>query len=138
MVNGDLFDSHPEMTVLLENLSAVPAAELQRVWPETLHDLLAVILRALQAHGLADDEAHKLASNIAFSLGGYLGGRTIYLPNADKLKTAIRDTLIYSEFNGHNIRLLIDRYKLSEKQLYKIMENQRRLFVAKNQRNLPL
>jgi Mor family transcriptional regulator len=55
----------------------------------------------------------------------YFGGAQIYFPSGSMLKQAITHSLIYKEFNGSNVRELTRKYKVTENNIYRIIEKHR-------------
>lgn len=132
----DLFtpDQIPLDTVL-DNLGTGDEA---RVWPAFLIELVDVVTDFLESRrGLDTDTAHTMAQGIIVSIAHYLGGKAVYLPRDDKLKLAIRDALIYREFDGSNHRDLAKKTGLTTTQIYNIIARQRRIRMDKIQPELP-
>ena len=55
----------------------------------------------------------------------YFGGAQIYFPSGSMLKQAITHSLIYKEFNGSNVRELTRKYKVTQNNIYRIIEKHR-------------
>ena len=55
------------------------------------------------------------------------GGEVIYIPMLKSLANAARNGEIYKRFTGGNIRQLAAQYKLSQRQIRRIIEGQKRL-----------
>jgi len=53
------------------------------------------------------------------------GGQTLYLPKLDSLEREGRDREIRARFNGGNYRALASQFRLSERQIRKIINGQR-------------
>ncbi|CDF99266.1 transcriptional regulator [Avibacterium paragallinarum] len=134
----DLFaDDHEVLGQLLDNLDKIPVEELASRWPTTLAELLDVIACELVRQGESNENATRIASKIAGAIGHYLGGKSTYIPTGTVLKDALRDYLIYEQFNGKNIPELIREHKLSESHIYAIIRRQRALLQRRYQRELP-
>lgn len=119
-----LFETVDDPMDLLERMGDTKLPE--SVWPQTLADLMAVFRAYFERHG-DPEKAPARAQDLCVLLGGYLGGRQIYLPRGDRLKTAIRDVLIWSEFTGDNMDELQRRTGLTKARLYEILARQREL-----------
>jgi len=108
-----------------------------RAWPQLLADLVDVTLGHLQRRlGLDAPAARLEAQALILVMAEYFGGRMIYLPKNEKLRRALRDTLIWHEFTGDNVAELGRRYDLSDIQIYNVLREQRRLHRAKTQADL--
>lgn len=134
----DLFaDDHEMLGQLLDNLDKIPMEELATRWPTTLAELLDVVACELVRQGEDKENAARIASKITAAIGHYLGGKSTYIPTGTVLKDALRDYLIYEQFNGKNIPELIKEHKLSESHIYAIIRRQRALLKRRYQRELP-
>ncbi|MGA5655246.1 Mor transcription activator family protein [Rahnella contaminans] len=134
--NLDLFANRDEVEPLLDNLAAIPPDEQEKIWPGTLRDLLAVLVDEMRRAGLPESDVFDLAGRLTLALALYMGGRGIYLPAGNRLKMAIRDTLIYSEFNGRNFKYLSRKYKINQSALYDILKRQKLAYVRRRQLDL--
>ena len=105
-------------------------------WPKMLADLIEVTLAELNDYGLHQDEAWRIAKRLITRQAHYFGGGMMYLPRNEKLKKALRDANLYHDFNGHNQRDLMKKYKLTQQAVYQICAEQRKLFVKKSQHEL--
>lgn len=133
LASGDLFSERDELEPLINNLHHIPAAERGKLWPGVLSDLLAVMCDELKRAGVGDDRAHELASRLSMAIGVYLGGRNLYLPSGESLKVAVRDMLIYAEFNGKNFKFLQKKYRLTKTTLYDIIKRERGAYIRRRQ-----
>lgn len=50
-----------------------------------------------------------------------LGGATWYIPQKNSILTEIRNKQLKKEYNGYNIKQLVSKYKISERQIYTIV-----------------
>jgi Mor family transcriptional regulator len=132
----DLFAEHSDVDPLIDNLSLIPADEQDKIWGHTLRDLLAVMISEMKRAGLPDSQVYELASKLTLAIAIYMGGQQIYLPAGNRLKIAIRDTLIYAEFNGRNLKHLCKKYRLAQTALYGVLKSQRTAYVRRKQYNL--
>lgn len=135
---SDLFaDDHEALGQLLDNLDKIPIEELTNRWPSTLAELLDVIACELIRQGESKENASRIASKITGAIGHYLGGKSTYIPTGTVLKDALRDYLIYEQFNGKNVLELVKTHKLCESHIYAIIRRQRALTKRRFQRELP-
>lgn len=118
----------------LASLDEDERAEFMHRWPANLQSLCEVLRSALISREVP--EADNLAEQLATLIGNYMGGRDMYIPSGDRLKIALRDIRIWREFKGNNLEALSRHYGLSERRISKIVEDQRRAFVARRQRGL--
>lgn len=107
-----------------------------RLWPKMLADLVDVLSEHFAQRGHPDDAAFNEAQAVILALAGYFGGRMLYLPRDTRLRLALRDNLIWQQFNGCNVRQLGERYNLTDMQIYNILREQRQLHQKKYQMNL--
>ncbi|MGQ3663273.1 Mor transcription activator family protein [Citrobacter braakii] len=133
LANGDLFSDRDELEPVIDNLHHIPAAERGKLWPGVLGDLLAVMRSELTRTGMNDDRAHELAGRLAMAIGVYMGGRNLYLPTGESLKLAVRDMLIYAEFNGRNFKFLLKKYRLTKSTLYDVLKRERAAYIRRRQ-----
>ncbi|ECR7610266.1 hypothetical protein F2C03_06865 [Salmonella enterica] len=134
--NLDLFAGRDELEPLVDNLHLIPDEEREKLWTGTLSDLLAVMLSEMKRAGVDEQQALNLSERLTIALSGYMGGRSLYLPAGGRLKTAVRDMLIYAEFNGRNIQHLQKKYRLSEPQVYAILKRERDVYIRRRQISL--
>lgn len=133
LASGDLFSDRDELDPLIDNLRHIPADERGELWPGVLGDLLAVMRSELIRADVDAERAHELAGKLAFAIGVYMGGRSLYLPAGDSLKQAIRSMLIYAEFNGRNFKYLLKKYRLTKSTLYRILCREKKAYVRRRQ-----
>lgn len=101
--------------------------ELRKCWPVTLARILDFFERGFARQGYGKEEALALAETAALELAFYGNGQIIYLPKAARLKTAMRDRQIHSEFNGRNVGEIATKHGLSTIHVYKVLRQQRAL-----------
>lgn len=118
----------------LASLNEDERSEFTRRWPANLQSLCELLRSALRSRGVNDADA--LAEQLATLIGGYLGGRDMYIPSGERLKVALRDIRIWREFKGNNLEQLSRQYGLSERRVSQIVAEQRTAFVARKQRRL--
>ncbi|MFX6383803.1 Mor transcription activator family protein, partial [Acinetobacter baumannii] len=76
------------------------------------------------------------AREVVLALAVYFGGRPLYLPKGAMLETALLHARIWHEFNGRNTEELADRYRLTVRQVQKIIKQQMRYRRGLRQRSL--
>lgn len=122
-----------ELETLLNNVTDIADENVRQRWPSTLQSLSEVLNSELKRSNIEDPH---LADKLTIALGHYFGGRDIYIPNGTKLKSALRNIAIWREYNGRNIEMLANRYKLTERQITEIIREQRQAEVKRRQREL--
>lgn len=130
-------DEHQQLGQLLDRMDQLPEDELGSKWPKSLAELIDVMAAELERQGLDPDRARRMAGKQAGAVAHFLGGRVYYLPTGDKLKDALRDDMIWAEFNGRNLDALASKFRLSQPHLYAILRQQRALHRARHQPDLP-
>ncbi|ELM1618747.1 TPA: Mor transcription activator family protein [Salmonella enterica subsp. enterica serovar Yopougon] len=131
----DMFEHDPNMSQLLAHMDSIPAADLESRWPRSLVELIDILEAELKRQGISD-EPRTLARKQALALSHYLGGRQYYIPCGGSMLTALRDDLIYCQFNGRNIEDLRRAHRLSQPQIYQIIARQRQLHTRRRQPDL--
>ncbi|ECI5214679.1 positive regulator of late transcription [Salmonella enterica subsp. diarizonae] len=130
----DLFENDPMVSQLMAHIDKIPAPELEARWPRSLVDLIDVLENDLKRQSISD--ARGIARRQAVALSCYLGGRQYYIPCGDTILTALRDDLIYCQFNGRNMEELRREHRLSQPQIYQIIARQRQLHTRRHQPDL--
>jgi Mor family transcriptional regulator len=107
-------------------------------WAPLLVDMVRVVEAdiARRSGQAATPAAFAESRHIVLALAEYFGGRQVYLPKGDRLKTALRDAEIWRKFTGRNTRELADEHGLSEFHMYAILKRQRALHARKLQGRL--
>ena len=85
-------------------------------------------LRAIRASDIPEeyqDLVEALGLNAFLALVRLCGGQNLYLPNLDSLEREGRDREIRARFNGGNYRALASQFRLSERQIRKIINGTR-------------
>jgi len=131
----DLFEHDPQIGQLLEHMDKIPVQELEHQWPQMLVALVDVMEAELQRQGVEGD-ARAMARKLGGALSHYMGGRAYYLPFGVKMMNALRDDLIYCQFNGRNLEQLRREHHLSQTQIYAIIAQQRLLHTRRRQPDL--
>ncbi|HCN7970909.1 TPA: positive regulator of late transcription [Escherichia coli] len=130
----DLFEHDPAVSQLMDHIDNIPAPEQEARWPRALVELVDALETELKRQGV--DDARSIARKQVMSLSWFLGGRQYYIPRGDALLAALRDDLIYCQFNGRNIEELRREHRLSQPQIYKIIARQRKLHSRRHQPDL--
>lgn len=130
----DLISTDDDAADLLERVdeSHVPEGK----WPQMLADFIDVLRSAFARDGLDEAQSDRQARLAVTALAEYLGGRMFYLPKGDSLRQAIRHDRIWREFDGQNISQLAQTYEVSERQVYRVLAQQRAMRRARRQGQL--
>ncbi|MGA7438601.1 MAG: Mor transcription activator family protein [Luteibacter sp.] len=123
----DLFEDAPT------DPSQVDIEPSNQVWPSTLAEIIEVLRTNFIRQGRTESEAVDDAKSAALALSTWMGGRQIYIPNGERVRRAIRDRIIYLEYNGRNKGTLATRYRLTERAVERIAAEQRAIHVRKIQ-----
>lgn len=102
-------------------------------WGVVLTEILDVLSAYFRRSGKPDDEAAKLASGVTIQMAKHFGGRPVYLPKGKLLETSLMHEEIYRRHNGQNTIELADEYRISTRQVLKIIVRQRELHRKKRQ-----
>lgn len=133
MNDNDLLGHAGDPLDLIER-SDVAADETK--WAPLLADMLRVIEALKRREGRAEADAFADAQSTVLALAEYFGGRMVYLPRGDRLRTALRDAELWRRFNGRNSAELAHEYRVSEIHCYAILKKQRQLHQRKLQGRL--
>lgn len=134
-------------------MSAAPALELEPAaladaaveeglpsrWSRTLAQITDVV--ELHLRGAIPDDVERLtaAIRVVVALAQYQGGRSVYLPRGDALRTALRHREIYHLHQRNwSIPRLIERYGMTERHLYRVIREQQQLEIDRLQPSLDL
>lgn len=99
------------------------------------HDALNDIYDVIKTHlsiKQGADSATETAEELKFEIGLRFGGEQIYI----RKLTNERNADIYEKFNGNNHKELAKKYDLTERQIYMIVESEKKRFIAETQYNL--
>lgn len=118
---------------LLEHINDITIKDHYK-WPKDLAALLDIFESALMRYGFKVTEAKKLSHLLLAEEANYCGGRHIYIPKGDRLKTAIRDTELFYDWHEKNIcpNELATKYRLSIQHVYRIIKDKRSTLSSKN------
>ncbi|MBP6636055.1 MAG: hypothetical protein KA179_00110 [Sulfuritalea sp.] len=124
----------------MTDLANLPAVEddprLADRWPGILVEMVDVVADRYRRHGLPPERAGELARLAVTAIADHMGGRPRYLPRGDRLRQALRNKQIWDDFDGANVIALADRHRLTTKQIYEILDEQRKLHRARVQQGL--
>lgn len=129
-MNADMFEHAPTDA----ELAGIDAPSER--WPSTLAEFIDVTRAVLHRRGRDDAQALEDAQQVVLALGTYLGGRQIYLPTGERLKTALRDRRIFLEYCGRNKAMLARRYDITERRVEQIAAEQKAVHVRRMQGQL--
>lgn len=135
-----MVDQHELMPNLPIDAKGLMAADLDDVpkerWPRELVRAIEVIEAAYIGAGYAEDVAFELARAGILALADYGGGRQFYLPRGNSLQTALRDACIYRRSRRGNIPELAAEFRLSDRQVWRILRQQYHMHRSKVQLSL--
>lgn len=131
--NRELFEGDP--LELDADLVALPA-ELERVWPKLLVDMLDVSRAALMDAGAKEERAREISIIVLRALARYHGGRSAYLPTGDALEEALTHHRIWQASGKLSVRELSEKFDVSEVHIYRIIARQRSLARSRVQPDL--
>lgn len=129
-MSGDNFrlfdDDHAALGELIDNIGNLSSEECKRAWPRILADIVDLFLAELMRSGMNVDDATKYAPKLAATLGHYFGGRSYYIPTGETLKLALRDNMLFHDYQRGNgdIKKLAEKYKLTDSRIYLIIREQ--------------
>ncbi len=140
MNNLPLFaDDHAELGQLLDQLDTIPEAELRARWPQLLADIVDLFHTELIRQGYDEPKARLAAGKLVGTLSHYYGGRAVYLPTGDTLKSALRDNQLFIEWSLESkgdIDSLAKKYGLTNSTVYAILRQQMALHRKRYQAEL--
>jgi Mor family transcriptional regulator len=96
-------------------------------WPSMLTDMVGVLEAQLIRDGLPRERAGEVAAGLALALGEYLGGRQVYIPRGDRLRTALRHAKAWRMWKGDNIEDIMRLLGVSQTSAYRVLQEQREL-----------
>lgn len=108
-------------------------------WPQTLAESVDVLFADNLRRGMADDAAIADAQRAVLVLANHIGGRSVYWPRGDALRTALRDREIFLRANrcgGKNKDQLAAEYGLVVRTIERIIAEQYRLGIKRRQGQL--
>lgn len=93
-------------------------------WPKLLQEFIDVLSAHFVRRGFDKAKADEEAKAATFALASYLGGRQVYIPFGQRLKTALLHVEIFRRANGQNTRELADEYGLTDRRIQQIVQEQ--------------
>lgn len=131
LIGGDT--PQTEASLVGQDLSDVPETK----WAPMLANLVGVLEATFRRRGHDDDDALRLACDGVLAIAEYGGGRVMYLPRGDRLRIALRDAEIHRRWQGGvSIPALAAAHDITEIHVYRIVAEQRRLYLGKAQGQL--
>ncbi|CCN69764.1 Mor transcription activator family protein [Vibrio nigripulchritudo] len=128
----DMFENMPIDESVLEHLDFM-MEDPKSYWPVLLHEIHTLFDKQLKDSGI---DSPDISLKLALALGEFIGGGQVYLPRGDALQRQIRNMEIFNQFNGRNIKVLAKHHHLSEKAIYEIIADMRKIEHAKRQPSL--
>ncbi len=129
---SDLF-SNGYNAEILEHIDQAMHSEDSKAWPSIVVDVFKILEQQYQQQGIDDI---KTTLNTTLAVIDYLGGMQVYVPKGNRLRKYIRDMEIYHRFNGNNIAELAKEYGHSEQSIYRIIAQQKSLYIKRKQPEL--
>lgn len=129
-MSGDLFENAPTDP---SRMAIEPPSDR---WPTMLAEIIEVLRASFVRRGRTEAEALEEAQAATLALSTHLGGRQVYLPTGERVRLAIRDRIIYLEYNGRNKAELAARYRLTERSVEQIAADQRAIYIRKIQADM--
>ncbi len=71
--------------------------------------------------------SYQVGINVVITIAELYQGAALYLPKLDSTLALIRDRKIREEFNGYNYRELALKYRLTERWVREIVENEKKI-----------
>lgn len=100
-------------------------------WPATLVEFVAVVSAELVRLHVTADTAEEHARRIVAALAHHCGGRPVYLPRGERLRTAIKHDAIYRAANGTNTDELAREHGMTTRAIQRIVADQAKLHRAR-------
>lgn len=98
-------------------------------WPQRMVELFDIQYHYnIKTLGQDEEAAAKDAAERVVLIAGYLGGRMLYLPRGDELRRHLRNSTMFKLAGRLSHAQLATAYRLTERQVYDILEEQTRLF----------
>ena len=107
-------------------------------WPPLLAELVTVTEAALLKTGLPASDAADLAIAAVLAVGDFIGGKLVYIPRGDRLRTPLKHARAWRMWKGNNIGEIAQFLDVSEVRAYAVIAEQRALHRQKIQGSLPL
>lgn len=113
---------------LLKHIDDIPEEQRSK-WPQVLAELVDLLVHCRQHQGADLELAKKEGLGLALEIAHQFGGIQFYLPSAASIAKAVRDTQIWQDHTGDNIRELSSKYRLTGVHIYAIIAQQRKLHI---------
>jgi len=130
----------PEVSLDMQRLLAAARDDDVEIpvskWGGILSDMIDAQAAAFMRMGHDVTTARYLAQTGILALAELMGGKNWYFPNAAALREELRDIEIYRRFNGRNLEVLAREYRVTLRQMYRIISEQRRAANARRQGQL--
>lgn len=97
----------------------------QSHWPKALIELSAFINDAMLRAGYELEESQSITNIAIKAMSRMAGGRQFYLPSGKNLDLALRDAMIFKEFNGRNSIELAEKHGMTQQNVYRIIKKLR-------------
>lgn len=107
-------------------------------WPPLLAELVTVTEAALLKSGVPANNAADLAITAVLAVGDFVGGKLVYIPRGDRLRTALKHARAWRMWKGNNIGEIARFLDVSEVRAYAVISEQRTLHRQKIQGTLPI
>lgn len=135
-MNQDMFDPIDADPVDVLDRGMAAMVDARKRWPERLQELFDVEMAINKRRGMVEAIGIRDAGERVFAIASYLGGRQIYLPNAEKLRVAVRDAQISRLSEAIPVAEIARRFHLTETQVYCIAKAEKERLIAKLQGRL--
>lgn len=99
-------------------------------------EMLDTVAATLVRCGVDEAHARDMAARVVLDLLLVVGGS--YMPAHSVAANAVRNALLWRDFNGHNIQELQRRYGVCTRHVYNILERQREIHRRRTQGTLDL
>ncbi|ELM3734820.1 Mor transcription activator family protein [Edwardsiella piscicida] len=127
-MSGDLFDDVRDDSILDHIDDEVESSR----FPSLLSELNALL--RIELTRLGYDPRHSI--ELVAAISSKIGGMQVYFPRGQVLEQLVRDMRIWRDFTGDNVPVLVERYHVTYKTVYKAIKRMRRLEQRKNQMTL--
>jgi len=130
----------PEVSEDMQRLLAMGCAPEEEISVSKLGRILSQMIdkqaAAFMHMGHDVTTAQHLAMTGVLALAELMGGENWYFPSAAALREELRDIEIYRRFNGCNLEALAREYRVTLRQMYRIISKQRAAANARRQGQL--
>ena len=116
-------DAHTVKGLLSEDLS--PQIRDRSLWPKCFKNIIDIALTELEGSSIPTDKARELIEALLISLSFQCGGRGMYLPQANKLRTRIRNYWMYLDTKELSVNEVASKYEVSINSVYSAIKEQK-------------